>query len=215
MKEAKKDYGDFFILKMDIKKFFYSINQSILFDIIKKYMCDKKLLELSSKLIFSDREKVGIPIGNYTSQYFANMYLNELDYYVKHKLKIKYYLRFMDDFIILVDNKETAKIVFKKVENFIKINLDLDLNHKSRYFPSSMGIDFCGYRVFQTHKLIRNSSKKRMRKRIKKWNKLYINGELDLYSVRCSLNSWTSHIKHANSYNLYNRYMNKISFSVE
>ena len=91
----KKRSGDYYVLKCDIKKFFYSIDKRILFDIMKRYISDKKLLELTKKLIY-DNEDIGIPIGNYTSQFFANIYLNELDHYVKEKLKIKYYVRYMD-----------------------------------------------------------------------------------------------------------------------
>ena len=95
---------NFWILKCDIKKFFYNINPNILFNILKKYISDKELLNFTKLLIFDDdaiNGEVGIPIGNYTSQFFANIYLNELDQYVKRKLKIKYYIRYMDDFILL------------------------------------------------------------------------------------------------------------------
>lgn len=215
MLKAKIKYGDYYIIKMDIKKFFYNINTDILFNILKKYINDKELLNMSSKLIFEANEKLGIPIGNYTSQYFANIYLNELDQFVKHKLKIKYYLRFMDDFVLLVENKDIAKKIFNEIEIFLKDALKLEINKKSRYYPSAMGVDFCGYRVFHTHKLVRNRSKKQMRKRIKIWNILYKKKKLNMYKVEMSLNSWLAHIKHANSYNLYNSYINKIEFKIE
>lgn len=94
----KRNYGDFWILKCDIRKFFYSINPYILFNILKKYIADKELLEFTKLLIFDNRdtdEKIGIPIGNYTSQYFANIYLNELDQYIKRVLKVSNYVRYM------------------------------------------------------------------------------------------------------------------------
>ncbi|MDD3453681.1 MAG: reverse transcriptase domain-containing protein [Bacilli bacterium] len=214
MKQAKNKYEDFYILKMDISKFFYNINQEILYFMIQKNFKDKYLLNLTSKLIFDSEDKIGIPIGNYTSQYFANIYLNELDQYIKNDLKIKYYLRFMDDFVLIVRNKEEAKKTFLIINNFIEKKLNLKLNHKSRYYPSSMGVDFCGYRVYFTHKLIRNRSKKQMNKNIKKWNYLYQNNKLNKIKVTRSLNSWIAHIRHANSYNLYTRYIEKIKFSV-
>lgn len=99
MKIFKRNYGDFWILKCDIKKFFYSINPMILYEIMKKYISDQKLLNLTKLLIFNEAEDdsvLGIPIGNYTSQFFANIYLNELDQYIKRVLKIKYYTRYMD-----------------------------------------------------------------------------------------------------------------------
>lgn len=212
MYEARRKYGEFFVIKMDISKFFYNIDSKILFQIMTKYFKDKALLKLTSTLIFDAYEQVGIPIGNYTSQYFANIYLNELDYFIKHDLKLKYYLRFMDDFVIIVESKEIAKDVFQKIESFVNNNLKLKLNHKSRIYPSHMGIDFCGYRMFYTHTLVRNRSKNRMKKNIKRWNKSYQNGKLDIKKAEMSLNSWEAHIKHADSYNLHNKYISKIDF---
>lgn len=215
MYKAKLEYKDYYVLKMDIKKFFYSIDPNILFELLKKYFKDKALLELSSKLIFCEEDELGIAIGNYTSQYFANIYLNELDQFVKHKLRVRYYLRYMDDFILLVKNKEIAKEIFHQIEKFLKEKLNLELNHKSKYFPHSMGIDFCGYRVFNTHKLVRVRSKKQMRGRIRYWNKLYAEDNLNVKDVVQSFTAWRGHIKHANSYNLYNKYIAKLDFHCE
>lgn len=95
MRIFKRNYGDFWILKCDISKFFYNIDKNILFDILSKYIADKKLLDFTHLLIFDstyNMNKKGIPIGNYTSQFFANIYMNELDQYVKHILKCKYYV---------------------------------------------------------------------------------------------------------------------------
>lgn len=215
MYKAKLEYKDYYVLKMDIKKFFYSIDPNILFELLKKYFKDKALLELSSKLIFCEDDELGIAIGNYTSQYFANIYLNELDQFVKHKLRVRYYLRYMDDFILLVKNKEIAKEIFHQIEKFLKEKLNLELNHKSKYYPSSMGVDFCGYRVYYTHRLVRNRSKINMKKRIKTWNYLYeVGGQLDEKFISQSISSWKAHIKHACSYNLYKFYLRKIKFDL-
>ena len=210
MKECRRKYGNFYIVKMDIKKFFYTINPYILYFILKRYIKDKALLKLTELLIFDDVDKRGIPIGNYTSQYFANIYLNELDYFVKHKLKIKYYIRYMDDFVLLVKDKEEAKYVKNKITMFLKEKLDLEVNYKSRYYPSDMGVNFCGYRVFYTHKLIRVRSKKKIRKNIKKWRKLNKEGNLDIKRMMNSFQSWKAHVKHANSYNLMCKYSEKV-----
>lgn len=107
------------LLKWMLKSFFYNINRNILMKIIKRNFKDKIFLKLCETLIFDDDSALGIPIGNYTSQYFANMYLNELDQYIKHELKIKYYVRYMDDFILLVENKKVAKKVFNQIEIFL------------------------------------------------------------------------------------------------
>ena len=137
---------DFWILKCDIHKFFYNINPNILFKILKKYISDAELLNFTKLLIFDGRtpsDTVGIPIGNYTSQFLANIYLNELDQYVKRTLKIKYYVRYMDDFILLLDTKKECISILKKIQFFLENKLELKLNDKSRYYPNKMGVNFC------------------------------------------------------------------------
>ncbi len=212
MRIMKRNYGSYYILKCDIKKYFYSIDRDILFQILSRYIRDPKLLDFTKLLIFDEDEKIGIPIGNYTSQYFANIYLNVLDHYVKEKLRVKYYLRYMDDFIILCKTKEEAKEYKDIIEKFINEKLHLEFNKKTRYYPSSMGVDFCGYKVFETHRLVRKRSKDKMRRRIRKWNKDYRAGVLNLKEVEQSWNAWLGHIKHANTYTLQNRYFDLMEF---
>lgn len=200
MRKMKKTYGNYYVLKCDIKKFFYSINIDILISILSKKIKDKKLFEFT-KLILQSKDKKGIPIGNYTSQFFANIYLNELDYYIKDVLKIKYYVRYMDDFILLLDNKEKAKEVNKKINDYVCSKLDLELNRKTRYYPSKEGIDFCGYRIFENYILLRKRFKRKMKKTIKKWNKLYHDNKINMKKMELSYNSFLAHASHANSYN--------------
>ncbi len=215
MRIFKRNYGDFWVLKCDIKKFFYSINPYILFELMKKYIADPKLLSLTHILIFNKSEgpnQVGIPIGNYTSQFFANIYLNELDQYVKRTLKIKYYARYMDDFILLLKTKNDCIIMKKNIEIFLQKSLKLELNSKSRYYPYKMGVNFCGYRIFTTHKLLRTSSKKKIKRNVKIWNKHYSNNSLNLlYALQC-LNSWMGHSSHCNSYKLQQKVLSNCDF---
>lgn len=201
MRAMKRKHSSYFILKLYIKKYFYNIDRDILFSIMKKYISDKKLLWLT-KLFIYDEGYEGIPIGNYTSQYFANIYLNELDYYVKDRIKIKYYVRYMDDMVILCESKEEGKMFFQFIKSFLEERLGLELNKKSRCYPSSLGVNFYGYRIYETHKLVRNSSKKMIRKKIKLWRKYYNKGILDKKKMVLSFNSWVNHIRQANSYNL-------------
>ncbi len=142
MRIMKRKYGSYYILKCDIKKYFYNINKDILFSILKRSMSDKELLNFTLVLLNSE-DKVGIPIGNYTSQYFANIYLNELDHYVKETLRISYYVRYMDDFILLLDTKKECISILKKIQFFLENKLELKLNDKSRYYPNKMGVNFC------------------------------------------------------------------------
>ena len=202
MRIMKKNWGKYYIVKCDIKKFFYNIDRNILFNILKKYFKDKKLLAFTHKIIFDNDETVSIPIGNYTSQYFANIYLNELDHYVKEKLKIKYYIRYMDDFIFLVKTKEEAKYYKDCVENFVNNRLNLELNPKSKYFPNYLGIEFCGYKIYETHLLLKRRCKLKIKKNINKWNKLYLEDRLDSNKVMMCWNSWVAHSEKACNYNL-------------
>lgn len=198
MRIFKRNYGDFWILKCDISKFFYNIDKNILFDILSKYIADKKLLDFTHLLIFDGTDnmnKKGIPIGNYTSQFFANIYMNELDQYVKHILKCKYYVRYMDDFIILLKTKQECIEIKKLIEKFIDSHLELKLNDKSRYYPYSMGVNFCGYRTFTTHRLLRVSSKTKIKNNVKKWNKLWHLNKLNTKQAIMSINSWLRSFK--------------------
>lgn len=213
MRYMKRKYGSYYILKCDIHKYFYSIDKNILFQTLKRNMKDKELIAFTKVLIFDDNEENGIPIGNYTSQYFANIYLNELDHYVKETLKVKCYLRYIDDFILMVPTKQEAIEYKKKIEVFLKEKLQLSLNKKSGYYPSKMGIDFCGYRIFETHRLLRKRSKTKIKKNIKKWNRIYSLGTLDVKHIIKRWNSWYGHAMHANTHNLITKYWYKIDFN--
>lgn len=204
---------DYYVLKCDISKYFFNIDKNILFNIMKKYITDKKLLNLTEIIIFDDGENVSIPIGNYTSQYFANIYLNELDKFVKEELRIKYYIRYMDDFVFLLDNKYECKEVMEKVEEFLRVKLHLTLNKKSKYFHNKFGIDFLGYRIFNDYRLLRKNSIKKMNRKIKDWNSEYELGVLNKKKVELSFNSWLAHIKHCDSFRLRCRMHLKIKFN--
>ena len=210
MRVMKRTYGNYYIIKCDIKKFFYNIDKNILYSLMEKYIKDKDLLYLTHAMIFDEENvPVGIPIGNFTSQYFANIYLNELDYYVKEELKIKYYVRYMDDFVLLVTDKEEAKAILLLIREYVNKFLKLELNQKSRYYPNSMGVNFCGYRIFETHRLLRTNSKQKIKNKIRKWHKLKIKGRLDREKMRLQWNSWVAHANHANTYNLQERMLDK------
>lgn len=213
LRTFKRNYNDFWILKCDIKKFFYCIDPNILFKIMKKYISDKKLLEFTHLLIFDNRtSNIGIPIGNYTSQFFANIYLNELDQYIKNDLHIKNYTRYMDDFVLLLKTKSDCKIIKKKIEIFLQNKLHLELNNKSRFYPYKMGVNFCGYRIFTTHRLLRTSSKKKIKRKVKKWNAKYSQGKLNVSSTMQNINSWLGHSSHCNSYKLQQKILHNCKF---
>ena len=105
--------------------------------------------------------------GNYTSQCFANIYLNELDQYAKHRLKIQYWYHYMDDFVALVQTKEEAIEKLERIRNFLKENLKLELNQKTQIFKSSQGVNFCGYKINEYRLKIREKGKRRLKKKVK------------------------------------------------
>ena len=190
MKEKYKLNSNFYILKADISKFFNNIDKQILY----------KLIECTKSLIFDGTPKKGIPIGNYTSQFFANIYLTELDHFVKENLRIKYYVRYMDDFILLLDSKEEAIRVLKEIRKFLNEKLQLDLNKKTNYFKAKQGVTFLGYHVYLRKIRLLNSNKKRIYKRVKYWNELYDKNELDIFKAAEGLKSWIGHANLGDNY---------------
>ena len=168
MKHCNIIWNNYYIIKMDIKKYFQNIDKNILFEILKRKIKDEKLLWLTREILFSNGEQKGLPIGNYTSQCFANIYLNEVDQFVKHKLHCKYYFRFMDDSIILAKTKDEAIYILKEIRKFLKENLDLELNKKTQIFKSSQGVNFCGYKINEYRLKIRDRREKKAKEKSKR-----------------------------------------------
>ncbi len=137
---------------------------------VKKKIADRKVIWLIEEILNSSEEKpgVGIPIGNLTSQLFANIYLNELDQFLKNELRTRCYVRYMDDFAILDFNKRKLHQIREEIREFLKNKLNLELHpKKANIFPAEKGIDFLGYQIFGTYRLLRKSTVKRFIKRIK------------------------------------------------
>jgi len=190
-----------YCLKCDISKYFQSIDHNILMRLIERKIKDKKVLCLIGKILNS-MEK-GIPIGNLTSQLFANIYLNPLDYFVKHSLKAKYYIRYVDDFVILGRDVKILEFCREKIKSFLETNLKLKLKTKKMaIFPVKHGIDFLGFRVYKTHRKIRKSSIVRFRKKLKKMKRNYCSNQKSLEDVLGSISSYFGHWKWADTYNL-------------
>ena len=116
----------------------------------------------------------------------------------------------MDDFIILLKNKDECKYYLNKIEKFINSKLNLELNNKSRYYPNKFGSNFCGYIIFEDYKILRKRSKTKIKKKIKLWNKLYKLDKLDFNKMKMGWNSWLGHAYHCNSYNLRLKLYNSI-----
>lgn len=214
MIKMNREFSNYYILKCDIKGFFYNIDKKILLSILKKYISDKKLLGFTL-ILLSNLDEIGIPIGNYTSQFFANIYLNELDHFIKDTLNVKYYLRYMDDFILLIDSKDKTRELLLKINEFVNTILHLKLNKKTSYYPKDKGVDFCGYKIFETHILLRKRSVKKVKKIVRKANNDYIYAHLDIKDTETKLSAFKSYSKHANTYNIRQAIYNEILFKEE
>jgi len=210
-----------YVLKCDISKYFASIDHKILLSIINKKIVDSKTMWLIKQIIKSSFEKkfyndllhirlTGIPIGNLTSQLFANVYLNELDQFVKHKLREKYYLRYMDDFLILGYNKRKLHWIKAQMQQFLQKKLRLDFHpKKANVFPVNLGIDFLGYRIYGNYRLLRKSTVKRFIKRTRSYQKRLDKNLMAEEKFNQSLQSWLAYAKFGNSWGLRQRLFGK------
>ena len=157
-------------LKCDIQKFFASVDHNILLDILGMYIQDQKILSLLASIIesFHTLSGKGIPLGNLTSQLFSNIYMNEFDQFMKHKMKTKNYIRYADDFLILSMDKIWLINLIPQMELFLSERLGLHLHPKKIFLKTfASGIDFLGWVHFPYHRILRTSSKKRMVKNFK------------------------------------------------
>ena len=202
MRHCKNIWNNYYILKMDVSKYFDSINKEILLNIIKRKIKDKDLIWLIQEILYAQKRKKGLEIGNYTSQMFANIYLNEIDQYVKHKLKIKYYFRYMDDSVILVKTKEEAKMALEKIKKFLKENLQLELNKKTQIFKNKQGVNFCGYKINEYRLKIRDKGKRKLKKRVKYLRHEIKIGRMSSKEAKKYLAGHLGYLKIANTKNL-------------
>ena len=205
MKHCKHIWDDYYILKMDVSKYFQNVDRKILFTILQRKIKDKKLLNLLNKIIYSTKGNKGLPIGNYTSQMLANIYLNEIDQYAKHVLKCKYYFRYMDDTIILFKTKKEAIDVLQKITIFLKENLKLELNNKTQIFKSKQGVNFCGYKINEYRLKLRLRGKTNLKKKLKFLENNIKNGNMSTSTSYKYLSGHLGYIKIANTYNLENK----------
>ncbi len=183
-------------LKADISKYFPSINHGRLIEIVGRTIRDKDVLWLCKKIVLEGGylEK-GIPVGALTSQLFANAYLDILDHFIKDQLGIRYYLRYMDDFVLLASKPELQDLL-NCIDDFLSGKLYLTLNPKTCIFPISHGVDFAGYRTWPTHILPRKRNIKRARRKFRQLSIAYAKGEITLRDVRprvMSFLGWTRH----------------------
>lgn len=210
-KVSKNNIKTCFILKADVKHYFQEVNHEILLKIIKKKIKDKKVLWLIQTLLTNhprEREREnekpkGMPLGNLTSQFFANVYLDKLDQFVKHKLRVKYYIRYVDDFVILHKSKKKLREYKTEIEGFLQKTLALQLHpDKSRILPLHQGTEFLGLKIFPYHKLLKKKNWRKFRKRFQLLCLRYDTGLVDYDKIYDFLEGWCAYAKRANTYRL-------------
>jgi len=211
-----------YVLKCDIKKYFHTIDHEILLYLIGRKIKDEKVLWLVHLIVETSppQEKVidyfhgdnlftpierrkGLPIGNLTSQFFANFYLDGFDHYVKEKLQCRRYLRYVDDFVVFGNDKDALWNIHDKIEEFLNKNLRVKLHlKKTRIFLTDEGITFLGYRVCPDRMRVERSNVVRFRRRYKRMQKEYKEWKMDLKEVNQRISGWLGHAKQANTLKL-------------
>ena len=194
--------GTKYCLKLDVKKFYPSIDHEVLKDIIRRKVKDVELLMVLDEIIDST---TGVPIGNYLSQFFANLALSYFDHWLKEEVGVKYYFRYADDITILSDDKEFLRKVLILIKLYFKHEVKLEIKNNYQIFPvESRGIDFVGYRFYHTHTLLRKSIKYRMFRLINK----YKSGKMTLEKFNESMRAYFGWLKHCDSKNLLQKIEN-------
>jgi RNA-directed DNA polymerase len=172
LKVSKNNSKTCWVLKGDIKKCFASIDHEILKNILSHYISDTDILELFEKVISSfntkDKMKTGLPLGNLTSQLLVNIYMNKFDQWIKHKMKVKYYIRYADDFVIFDTDRDYLWELVPKIADFLEEDLKLTL-HPDKLFVKTLfsGVDFLGWVHFPNHRVLRTATKNKMFRNIK------------------------------------------------
>lgn len=202
VKKILKDVkGSKYCLQLDIRHFYPSIDKNKLKEKFIRIIKDPKLLNLIFKII--DSAEDGLPIGNYTSQWFANFYLQDLDHFIKEKLYVKYYIRYMDDIVLFSSNKRKLRYIKEGIENFLT-NEGLELKDNWKLFlTNSRPLDFLGFRFYRDHITLRRRNALRIKRRVKKIKRrfeLYGHIRLQDASAMVSYFGW---IKNSNSYHYY------------
>jgi len=215
-KVSKNNTSPLYVLKCDIKKFFASVDHGVLLKILNKSIKDDDFIRLLNEIIFSFKTEglfKGIPIGNLSSQFFANIYMNPFDQYMKHELKIEYYIRYADDFVVLSRDKKYLEDLIPMIKIFLERELKLTLHpNKVGIDNYYLGIDFLGYVIFPNFMIPRTKTKRRMFRKIYKQIAVYKEGQQTYESLNQTIQSYLGYLSHANAYKLSQDLKNQILF---
>lgn len=202
-----------YVLKADVRHYFDTVDHQILLRIVERKINDSNIVWLIKRVLENYKGQnigKGMPLGNLTSQFFANVYLNELDHFVKHTLKAKYYIRYVDDFVILHKDRKMLEKWKDEIDTFLRSNLKIELHpEKSKIIPLGGGVAFLGFRIFHHHRLLKKSNTRRIWKRIERFKQKYDAKEIDMEKINQSLEGWIAYAEFANTYNLRTRVLAK------
>jgi retron-type reverse transcriptase len=209
-----------YALKCDVRKFFDSVDHTILLSILERKIRDPEMMELLREIVgsfssgqsdlFSHR---GVPIGNLTSQIFANVYMNEFDQFVKRELKVACYVRYTDDFVVLSHDESELEPILRKMEGFLQERLQLSLHpEKVIIRKPNQGVDFLGYVIFPHHILLRTRTKRRMIRKLKEKTVMFKEGQISEETLDASLRSYLGVMSHADAHRLSEEVKNSCWF---
>lgn len=206
MRYVKWKYGDAWIMKLDIRKFYYNIDREVTKELLRKKITpdEKDFLDLLCKIIDHSPEKdgKGLPLGNVSSQDLANVIGNQIDQYATRYKHWKHYVRFADDVIAVFPTREEAKASMQDLKGFIKEQLHLETNEKTRIFPVDQGVKALGYRIYTTHMLLQDYTIKHEKMRIAAIDEKVKSGQMTEKEAQHQTDSWLGHARVANSYKL-------------
>lgn len=219
-KVSRNNHKQCFVLKCDVRKFFGTVDHTILIYLISRKIKDKDTMWLMKEIIGSFQSKYsnlfqakGLPIGNLTSQLFANIYLNGFDQFMKHTLKVKNYIRYTDDFVIIANDKNYLENLIEPIKKFLYDELALELHPKKVTIRKlHSGIDFLGYIIFPYHRLLRTKTKKRILRKLRIRVVKYKSGLISRKTLEQSLQSYLGVLSHANTYRLSQDLQNQYWF---
>ena len=234
LRKASRSSKKWYVLKLDIAKYFYRVDHEVLMKILSRHIKDELILRDLYKLINCEDTAFGLPagvqpelckqedwiynrgmpIGNLTSQMFANIYLNELDQFCKHDLHIRYYIRYMDDIIILRPDKNELFQILAEIERFLDEELHLELNKKTCIRPAWLPVTFVGAQITAKKIVMRKSTRKRMFRRMKFIKGLFEAGKITFEKVNNTMQSYFGLIQHFTAGNLLRKIIDEFSFRI-
>lgn len=200
--------GTKYCFKMDVTKYYPSIRHELLKEKYRKLFKDADLLWLIDEIIDSTDGDVGVPIGNYMSQWSGNYFLSEFDHWMKEVKRVKHYYRYMDDIVVLAGSKEELHQLERDIEEFLMTRMSLRMKGNHQVFPvKDRGIDFLGYRIFPDYVLLRKSTAKNMKRRVAEINATIEKEGQMTFSQWCSINSYKGWLMYCDSYRLTQKYI--------